>query len=794
MRPRRIGRGTAAVQTSIETLEARFCLSTTYAHSDTYTLTGLADFTTTADFNGDSHRDVAISSYDASNVSILIGAGDGTFVLQSEIDLSSAPDFVTAADINGDGDMDLITASYDDDAVFVLLGNGDGTFEPAESYAAGAGPRAVALGDFTGDGRPDIAVATSSAQSLTILINTGDGTFQNPVNSSLSFTPVDLAVADINSDGELDLAAVDFFTNQAVILLGTGNGTFQTGTTYSTGSGPAAVCIADVDADGKPDVLTANFDSGTLSLLRGNGDGTLQSATSLNAGAGTTFVAAADLDYDDKLDIVTADSNADTISILWGQGAGSFDPAVSYATGTLPRSLSIGNFDSAGGLDIVVANQGVSSATVFLGGDIAEPNIIADAGGPYTVNEEGSIELNGSSLFGVGELTYEWDLDGDGIFGEEGSAATRGDEVGTNPTFSASGLNGPDTFDVTLRVTNLADQSDEATATITVVNVPPALTLGGASSVIVSATYTLTLGASYVGEDPITSWLINWGDGTSQTVSGSPASVTKIYSSAGTRIISATATDADGTYSAADKTITVNAPAPADTIGNGTSTAKNLGGLKVAAVKAIEENIGPADRNDYIKFNTTSVLKIDAKLYNLTDNADLMLLNSAGTRLAYAKHTGTTIERFTVTLQPGTYYLRALSTGDANTAYRLRLEALAVAPPTSTPSGINSAKDLGTIGAGGVKSITDSVATGNTSDFFKFTIGASRAMSLKLTGLSQNANLELLDSQGKAIKSSARSGTSDESIASTLVSGTYYAKVTFAGTSTANYRLRVAAA
>ena len=39
-------------------------------------------------------------------------------------------------------------------------------------------------------------------------------------------------------------------------------------------------------------------------------------------------------------------------------------------------------------------------------------------------------------------LTYLWDLNGNGVFGETGSAATNGDEVGVHPVFSAAGLPG----------------------------------------------------------------------------------------------------------------------------------------------------------------------------------------------------------------------------------------------------------------------------------------------------------------------------------------------------------------
>jgi hypothetical protein len=409
------------------------------------------------------------------------------------------------------------------------------------------------------------------------------------------------------------------------------------------------------------------------------------------------------------------------------------------------------------------------------------------------VNEEGTLALDGAGSLGLGNLIYEWDLDGDGIFGEIGPGAQRGDETGLTPTFSAAGLNGPGTYQISLRVTNEDDQSDTATATIQIENVVPVLSISGAGTATAGKAYTLNLSAAYVGSDPITKWVINWGDGTSQTVSGSPSSVTKIYATVGARTISATATDADGTYSASSKSITVSAPIPPDAAGNSSAAAKNLGTLKAGSVKALDENVGPSDRNDYYKFTIASTLTIDAKLSNLTDNADLMLLNSAGVRIAYSKHTGTSIEKFTLTLKAGTYYVRVLSTGTGSTPYRLRLGASA---PTNTvqslPPLIGSAPYLGNFAAGTVKTISDSLSSGNSDDYFRFALSSAEHVYLKLSDLSANANLELLNSTGKPVTSSARSGTSDEPIQIDLAAGTYYAHVLLAQATSTGYRLRFA--
>jgi hypothetical protein len=107
----------------------------------------------------------------------------------------------------------------------------------------------------------------------------------------------------------------------------------------------------------------------------------------------------------------------------------------------------------------------------------------ADAGGPYTVPLNGSIQLNGArstdSEQAAATLTYLWDLDGDGIFGETGSEAARGDEIGSAPIFSAAGLADGTTVTVALRVIDEHGLIDEATATIDVSSTAVFWTGGG---------------------------------------------------------------------------------------------------------------------------------------------------------------------------------------------------------------------------------------------------------------------------------------------------------------------------
>ena len=114
---------------------------------------------------------------------------------------------------------------------------------------------------------------------------------------------------------------------------------------------------------------------------------------------------------------------------------------------------------------------------VDIGADERVPNEppIADAGGPYEVIVGGTVRLDASGTTDLDQpdetLTYEWDLDGDGLFGLEDPDPARGDEVGITPTFSAVGLAGLSSVTVTLRVTDEGDLWSEDTAEIDIIYV-----------------------------------------------------------------------------------------------------------------------------------------------------------------------------------------------------------------------------------------------------------------------------------------------------------------------------------
>jgi hypothetical protein len=99
---------------------------------------------------------------------------------------------------------------------------------------------------------------------------------------------------------------------------------------------------------------------------------------------------------------------------------------------------------------------------------------------------------------------------------------------------------------------------------------------------------------------------------------------------------------------------------------------------------------------------------------------------------------------------------------------------------------IAQAYDLGTLSS--TQSISDSVGPADLNDYIKFTTPSAGTVNLTLTGLTANADLQLLDSAGTPLVATTSAGASNEHIGRLLAGGTYYARVTGVSTAT-NYNL-----
>lgn len=260
-----------------------------------------------ADVDGDSIPDVVTANSGGQDLSIRLGAGDGTLQAQVKLFAGADPLRLAVADLDGDLRADLVVSSWQD-FVHVSLGSGGGSFQAPVSYPV-VQPYFVAIADLDGDEIPDLVITNSAGSSVSVLLGNGDGSFGAAVSCAAGDGPAWVAVADLDGDTVPDLATANSLGDRVGVLLGNGDGSFQAPTQYLTGDYPSSVAVDDLDGDSIPDLSVAN-------------------------------TAVADVDGDGLLDVLTADTLVYTMSLLLGDGNGAFAPPLTFATGFHPRAIA----------------------------------------------------------------------------------------------------------------------------------------------------------------------------------------------------------------------------------------------------------------------------------------------------------------------------------------------------------------------------------------------------------------------------------------------------------------------
>ncbi len=322
-----------------------------------------------SDFNSDGVPDLAVSSADG--IGIFLGSGAGTFNIVGSYPANVGPAGIAVGDFNKDGLPDIVVANSENTNVSVLLGMGNGGFQPTlnlpTSNANQTGTNAVAVGDFNGDGNPDFAAIDSTSGLVYLFFGNGAGAFQAPVALSVGTNPADIAAADLNGDGIADLAIPDSLNSQLYILIGNGNGTFQAPVPYATGNLPSGVAIGDFNGDGKPDIAVVNGEDATVGIYINTGNGTFQPAVlypPTNPGGFLVQVAIGEFNGDGAPDLAVADSGNFAGSegelgiLLSGGGSGSGPGNCTYTVS--PTSLA---FDVNGSTASVTLTASAPSCT-----------------------------------------------------------------------------------------------------------------------------------------------------------------------------------------------------------------------------------------------------------------------------------------------------------------------------------------------------------------------------------------------------------------------------------------------
>ncbi len=314
------------------------------------------------DFNEDGKPDLAFENSFTNTVTILEGVGDGTFHLANSYSTGDTPVFVTTSDVDGDGHSDILIANSnfhnvtEGNTVSVLRGAGNGTFVASSNLPVVSGPLAIVPADFERNGLVSLAVSSdfgvsillgkppSGASSSSVTVATS----ANPSISGASLT-ITASVAPSAARGTVTfydgtkVLGVGILTNghatftTALLLNGShdiavrynGDSTyaagqsavfrqsvspvaaqgFSTATTFPAGSRAGAVVVQDFNGDGRPDVAVGNVNG--ISIFLNNGGTSLSRADYTIPTVWVRGIASGDFNGDGKADLIaSSDSNA----------------------------------------------------------------------------------------------------------------------------------------------------------------------------------------------------------------------------------------------------------------------------------------------------------------------------------------------------------------------------------------------------------------------------------------------------------------------------------------------------
>lgn len=322
------------------------------------------DSTAVGDFNNDNHQDLVVGRFN-SGVTLLLGAGDGTFTSAAGPAVpGTSLRGVAVADFNNDGNDDIAVA--DDSAdVTVFPGDGAGGFGLPQVLLTSFGT-GLAVADFNGNGSEDVLANELIAPGARFFPGNG-GTFGPPVPVDTADGATQSAIADFNGDGNLDLATDG---GPPKVLLGLGNGTFPTEVALPPPgvSGATSVGTGDFNLDGRADLVFGISNSSAYRVMLGNATGFVAS-TQFTAGDNPSALAQAslaigDFNSDGREDIVTESPSFSTYSVFLGNGDGTFPPIASFPptpTGAQPRHITVGDFNEDGSDDLALgSNSGIS--------------------------------------------------------------------------------------------------------------------------------------------------------------------------------------------------------------------------------------------------------------------------------------------------------------------------------------------------------------------------------------------------------------------------------------------------
>ncbi|QDT12015.1 DUF2341 domain-containing protein [Stieleria marina] len=467
------------------------------------------------------------------------GVGAGVWGKAYNHDGTERHTFFEVSDQSFSSDNTSPSIAMDSDGKFVVVyhgdddGDGSGSSVKVRSYDADAGALtdAVQVNATSGSDQQMASVAMIDMENF-VVVWSGDGNQAGQVDPSGVFA----------RQFHFESPVIDLDANDSS---GVGGGDFAVSFT----DGGAPVLIADSDAT-ISDSDSTHLESLVVTITdrQDGGDEQLASDTT-----GTNITASYSAG---ELTLTGNDTIANYQQVLRSI---TYDNDAFPATGTTRTITFVANDG------YVDSNLGTTTLTIAAAVNQAPTAV---AGGPYSIGEGDDLDLDasGSSDSDGTIASYEWDLDNDGNFGEPGEAVGVAPNVSWT-TLQSFGIDDDGVHVIGLRVTDDNGQTTDTTVSLTVVDVAPDIVVTGSGAATVGSAYTLNLSATDAGDDSISGWIVNWGDGTTTTY-GAVSSAEHIYSGGAGQTVNVlvSAINEEGTFHQTQSFVTSSAGNPNDAV------------------------------------------------------------------------------------------------------------------------------------------------------------------------------------------------------------------------------------
>jgi gliding motility-associated-like protein len=473
--------------------------------------------TAIGDLDGDGKSDIA--SLNGNLLSVFINTSTTGIVdatsFNTRIDFTTGfanPSSIAIADVDGDGKKDVVVTDYNPSRISIFRNIGAGAFDPTSLAAPvtllpGGLTRDIVVADLDGDGKLDFVVAEGSTIVL-IRNRTTPGMisaamFEAKVNLP-GAAPVAAAVRDLDADGKPEIVSVgsQLAVYKNVSSFGSLSlASFQPFVTFPGATTARGVAIGDIDDDDKPDIIVPQYGEDVVSIYHNVTTTGVINTSSFEArvnfatGDSPSKVAIADLDGDGMPDISVINDGPRNVSVFENAAVPGFistsslAPKVDFAT-AVSGSIEAGDLDGDHKPELVATNFGPSIGV--LQNMVAPLPVITAASSNVSVCD-GVPAILAVTASGTTNLTYQWQKFNGSVYndivdgGPYSGAATASLSIATTGNFGAG--------DYRVRVSGDLALSAYANATVAVNPIPAPVTIAVTGSPVICGSGSVTLDA-----------------------------------------------------------------------------------------------------------------------------------------------------------------------------------------------------------------------------------------------------------------------------------------------------------